>query len=34
LPGGQCGACTSDSQCCAPLICGTGGTCIVAVLVK
>jgi hypothetical protein len=34
LPGGQCGACTSDSQCCAPLICGTGGTCIVAVLVN
>jgi hypothetical protein len=28
---GQCGSCTTDSQCCSPLVC-TGGTCMPAVI--
>jgi hypothetical protein len=38
LPGGACGPCTTDSQCCAPLVCdnGVGGTntCVLGVVVK
>jgi hypothetical protein len=28
---GTCGACADSSQCCAPLVCGPGGTCVAAV---
>jgi hypothetical protein len=38
LPGGSCGPCTTDSQCCAPLVCDTGvggtNTCVVGLVVK